>query len=92
MASNGEFMIRAAAVRGLGVDALNFMNRTGQVPTAAAGPSQSDSSNPTKVATATGGATTVNVYIGQEQLDAIVDTRIEESNEKLAQQIVTGRR
>jgi hypothetical protein len=44
------------------------------------------------VATATGGATTVNVYIGQEKLDAIVDTRIEESNEKLAQQIVTGRR
>jgi len=39
-----------------------------------------------------GGPTTVNVYIGQEKLDAIVETKIEENNENLAQQIVTGRR
>ena len=39
-----------------------------------------------------GGPTTVNVFIGQEKLDAIVETKIEEGNEKLAQQIVTGRR
>jgi len=90
--SNGEFVLRSAAVKALGVGALNFMNRTGQVPTPSSGPSQADSSNPTKVATATAGATTVNVYIGQEKLDAIIDTKIEENNETLAQQIVTGRR
>lgn len=46
------------------------------------------------LSTSTGGNgnTTVNVFIGQEKLDAIIETKIEENNETLAQQIVTGRR
>ncbi len=31
-ASNGEFMIRAAAVQRLGLENLNYMNKTGQLP------------------------------------------------------------
>jgi hypothetical protein len=35
--SNGEFVLKAAAVRALGVDRLNYMNRTGQIPRFATG-------------------------------------------------------
>ncbi|WP_287001062.1 tape measure protein [Acinetobacter sp.] len=34
MASNGEFMMRTAAVNMLGLDTLNFMNQTGRLPNA----------------------------------------------------------
>ncbi|MEN3980607.1 hypothetical protein JZ784_17275, partial [Acinetobacter sp. CWB-B33] len=34
MASNGEFMFKAAAVKSLGLDALNYMNVTGKFPNA----------------------------------------------------------
>ncbi|WP_180115785.1 tape measure protein [Acinetobacter sp. YH12140] len=32
MASNGEFMFKTAAVKSLGLDALNYMNATGKLP------------------------------------------------------------
>lgn len=32
MASNGEFMLKAAAVSKLGLTALNYMNQTGEIP------------------------------------------------------------
>lgn len=32
MASNGEFMVKAAAVKALGLENLNYMNQTGRIP------------------------------------------------------------
>lgn len=95
MASDEEFMVKAKSAKKIGLDNLNYMNRTGELPNREMNQFQAINSNPSNGTTIV--EPRVNVYVQEGQTadvtrndDGSLDVRIRQIASEVAEQTVVA--